>query len=193
MDALSSGLMLPSELLRPKKLRGVRQGQTTKDPLLEVRQQIAQRPPLGKARDVVLAAILGCPELLPDLEERSEAISDLFTKDLPKRLLSKLRERLLETGELPTGEGVLRQWLTLVSGDSRSTEYVLHLSNLSDTLGDPRQALSDGVSFIERKQAERRLGSLREDLRCAWQAGDEAKAQELELKLSRALRPPQQP
>ena len=149
--------------------------------------------PETKAWDHILASVLSTPEsfLLFDehwafsqYKEEPLAIQDPFAA----QVLGKLRETILETGDVPTSEALLREWFAPLTEDPQGQARVLKLERLAETLKDPGQAIQDSVRFLQERFLRREAALLRERIRQATQAGDAEGASALEQEFLRIWR-----
>jgi len=149
--------------------------------------------PESKAWDHILASILSEPETFLLFDE-CWAFSQ-YKADPPKiqdpfaaKVLSTLRERVLETGDVPSSEGLLREWLAPFTEDPVGQARVLRLERLARTLKDPGQAIRDSVRFLQERFLRREAALLRERIRQASQAGDAGGVSALEPEFLRIWR-----
>ncbi len=146
-----------------------------------------------KAWDHILASILSSPESFLVFDE-AWAFSQ-YKEDPPeipdpfaRQVLDRLRETILETGDLPEPAQLLREWMAPLTQDPGGQARVLRLERLAETLKDPRQAIQDSVRFLQERLLRREAALLRERIRQASQAGDSERASALEQDFVRIWR-----
>jgi DNA primase len=149
--------------------------------------------PESKAWDHILASVLSSPESFLIFDEswafhkyqkEPPEIQDPFAR----HVLGKLRESILETGDLPERELLLRDWMGPLTEDAQGQARVLKIERLARTLKDPRQAIQDSVRFLQERFLRREAALLRERIRQASQAGDSEGASALEQDFLRIWR-----
>ncbi len=166
---------------------------TVRNEPAEAKVAPVRETPETKAWDHILASILANPESFLLFDEHWAfsqykadplAIQDPFAS----KVLDQLRESILETGDLPASEVLLREWLAPLTEDPVAQARVLGLERLAETLKDPGQAIQDSVRFLQERFLRREAALLRERIRQASQAGDAEGASALEQEFLRIWR-----